>query len=183
MAIQTENGKAFEYATLLSLQNYLISDQQVVIQHTAALGTAQNFYLNLGRTIKLDMDLAANAAIRILLRMEPQLENPLGNTPLYLSIQEDAIGMTGDVRDVLTIRTQNNWEIGISCKHNHSAVKHSRLSSTIDFGRMWFGVPCSQNYFNDINPLFDELRIMKQNNLLWRSIENKEERFYVPFHS
>jgi len=104
LAIQTENGKAFEYATLLSLQNYLISDQQVVIQHTAALGTAQNFYLNLGRTIKLDMDLAANAAIRILLRMEPQLENPLGNTPLYLSIQEDAIGMTGDVRDVLKIK-------------------------------------------------------------------------------
>ena len=38
------------------------------------------------------MDLASNAAIRVLLRMEPQLENPCGNTPLYLSIQEDAAG-------------------------------------------------------------------------------------------
>lgn len=180
LAIQTSNGKAFEYATLASLNSHLASTQEVMIQPTAALETAQQFYNNANRPLVANMDSAANAAIRVLLRMEPELENPDGNTPLYLSIQEDAAGRAGDVRDVLTVRTQNGWELGISCKHNHAAVKHSRLSSSIDFGDMWFGIPCSQDYFNEINPLFDELRIMKQNNQLWRSVANKEERFYAP---
>ena len=109
LAIQTKNGKAFEYATLLSLQMHLENRQPVTIQHTAALETAQQFYQNANDDLRADMDSAANAAIRVLLKMEPQLENPGRNTPLYLSIQEDAAGMTGDVRDVLSIRMQNQW--------------------------------------------------------------------------
>lgn len=90
------------------------------------------------------------------------------------------VGIAGDVRDILCIRRQNQWEIGISCKHNHSAVKHSRLSPTIDFGKSWFDIPCSQEYFNNINPLFEELRRMSERKMLWRELENKEERFYIP---
>lgn len=180
MAIQTKNGKAFEYATLASLQSHLMHNQQVNIQHTAALETAQQFYQNSAPAIRADMDSAANAAIRVLLKMEPQLENPYENTPLHLSIQEDATGMTGDVRDVLTIRMQNDWVVGISCKHNHTAVKHSRLSSKLDFGEIWFGKPCSSTYFESIAPLFNELRDMKSNQQLWRNVKHKDERFYVP---
>ena len=40
-----------------------------------------------------------------------------------------------------------NWEIGLNIKHNHDAVKHSRLSHKIDFGAEWFEKPCSQNYW------------------------------------
>ena len=180
LAIQTKNGKAFEFATLISLQSHLSNNQQVVILNTPALVTAQQFYSNIGGTIRRDMDLAANAAIRVLLRMEPQLENPYVNTPLYLSIQGDASGIAGDVRDVLTVRIQNQWEIGISCKHNHTAIKHSRLSSTIDFGNLWFGIPCSASYFQNINPIFEELRVMRQSGMLWSSVPNKDVRFYVP---
>lgn len=180
MAIQTKNGKAFEYATLISLHSFLSNNQPVVIQTTPALVTAQRFYSVLGGTLRRDMDLAANAAIRGLLRLEPQLEHPCRNTPLYLSIQPDAAGIGGDVRDVLSIRLQNQWEMGISCKHNHGAIKHSRLSPTIDFGDSWFGIPCSSLYFRNINPIFDELRVMKQNDVTWRSVNNKEERFYIP---
>jgi len=114
------------------------------------------------------------------LRLEPQLTTPLTNVPLYLSIQEDARGQQGDVRDILCIRRQNEWEIGLSCKHNHAAVKHSRLSRTIDFGELWFGIPCSESYFIEINPLFDELEELREQGELWRNISNKEERFYVP---
>lgn len=103
LAIQTKNGKAFEYATLVSLQSHLMNNQQVIIEHSPALETAHQSYQNAGGTLRVDMDSAANAAIRVLLRMEPQLENPCGNTPLRLSIQEDATGMAGDVRDVLNI--------------------------------------------------------------------------------
>ena len=83
------------------------------------------------------------------------------------------------MRDIFCIRRQNEWEIGLSCKHNHAAVKHSRLSRTIDFGELWFGIPCSESYFIEINPLFDELEELREQGELWRNISNKEERFYV----
>lgn len=180
LAIQTENGKAFEYAVLISLYNELRHNQPISIQQTSALTNAKEFYQNAERGLRLDMDLAGKAATKVLLRMEPQLENPCGNIPLFLSIQEDAAGIEGDVRDILTIRDQNNWEIGISCKHNHSAVKHSRLSPTIDFGRTWFGIPCSRFYFDAISPLFFELNRMRENNVMWSEVDEKEERFYKP---
>lgn len=180
MAIQTSMGKAFEYACLNSLNLELSNHQEIVIEETSALGVARDFYNNANEETIEKMNLAANAAVRVILRLEPQLQNPLDNIPLYLTIQEDAAGIAGDVRDVLCIRRQNEWEIGLSCKHNHSAVKHSRLSPNIDFGQMWFGIPCSTQYFQEINPMFDELRELKSNKVLWRDIENKEERYYIP---
>ncbi len=180
MGIQTSNGKAFEYACLLSLNHALSGTQQVVIEQNSALDVAMERYINATEEMQNNMDLGADAATRVILRLEPQLTTPLSNVPLYLSIQEDARGQQGDVRDVLCIRRQNEWEIGLSCKHNHTAVKHSRLSRTIDFGDSWFEIPCSQNYFNEINPLFDELEELRGQGELWRNIDDKEERFYAP---
>ena len=37
-----------------------------------------------------------------------------------------------------------------------------------------------KEYFNDINPLFDELTKLKNDEVLWRNIDNKEQRFYIP---
>lgn len=180
MATQTIMGKAFEYACLNSIYLHLLENQQIEIEETSVLEIARGFYTNSNRDTKDKMNLSANAAVRVILRLEPQLQNPLTNIPLYLSIQEDTTGIAGDVRDVLCIRRQNEWEMGLSCKHNHSAVKHSRLSPSIDFGSKWFGIPCSEDYFATINPLFDELREMKSSGVLWRDIINKEERFYSP---
>jgi len=180
MSIQTNLGKAFEYACLQSLYNTLSGTQQVVVEQNSALEIARQKYENATPDMQNKMDLGADAATRVILRLEPQLTTPLTNVPLYLSIQEDARGQQGDVRDILCIRRQNEWEIGLSCKHNHAAVKHSRLSRTIDFGELWFGIPCSESYFVEINPLFDELEELREQGELWRNISNKEERFYVP---
>jgi hypothetical protein len=180
MAIQTSLGKAFEYACLQSLNNALNGTQQIVIEHNSALDVAREKYESATPDMQTKMDLGADAATRVILRLEPQLTNPRNNIPLYLAIQEDVMGIAGDVRDVICIRRQNEWKIGLSCKHNHSAVKHSRLSDNIDFGDSWFGIPCTQDYFSEINQLFQELREMKENNLLWRDVENKEQRFYIP---
>ena len=180
VSIQTELGKAFEYACLQSIYNELADSQDVVIEQNSALEIARQKYENTTLDMQNKMDLGADAAIRVILRLEPQLTTPLTNVPLYLSIQEDARGQQGDVRDILCIRRQNEWEIGLSCKHNHAAVKHSRLSRTIDFGELWFGIPCSESYFVEINPLFDELEELREQGELWRNISNKEERFYVP---
>jgi hypothetical protein len=180
MAIQTRLGKAFEYACLMSLNNSLCENQLIEIEQTNALTAARDFYDEFNEEEKIKLDLGANASTRIILRLEPQLQHPLANIPLILAIQEDAAGIAGDVRDVICIRRQNEWEIGISCKHNHSAVKHSRLSSFIDFGQQWLDIPCSQDYFNAINPLFTELVRMRIEGVLWREVTNKAERFYVP---
>lgn len=177
---QTEMGKAFEYACLKALFELLSVNQKVIIENNAAVKAAHDFYDASDSVNAEKMNLASKAAVRVIVRLEPQLENPQNNVPLILNIQKDASGIAGDVRDVLCIRKQNEWEIGFSCKHNHFAVKHPRLSNTVDFGKQWFGKPCTDRYFADISPLFTELKNLKSQSRLWNDIHGKAERFYVP---
>ena len=95
-----------------------------------------------------------------------------------IRLQSDMKGVAGDVRDVVI--KHGTREIGISAKNRHAAVKHSRLSERIDFGRLWFGAPCNPDYFHQIVPVFRELRTLKRQGVLWRDLENKAGRFYVP---
>ncbi len=185
MGIQTSNGKAFEYACIIALCEQLDSEQSVLIELSPQIKTAQKLYDEIAEEMKTLLDAAARAAVKIIKRLEPQLVESSDNAPLYLSIQADAAGIKGDVRDVLCIRKQNGWEIGLSCKHNHHAVKHSRLSATIDFGREWLGVPCSEEYFDTIVPLFMELKEIRDCKsdgvpALWSDIEGKAEKYYIP---
>ena len=186
LGIQTSNGKAFEYACVLELFKQLERGQQIIIESSPQLQTAEKLYEEISQDMKTRLNEAARAAVKMIKRLEPQLVEGKDNNPLYLLLQADAAGIKGDVRDVLCIRKQNGWEIGLSCKHNHHAVKHSRLSDSIDFGMDWFGVPCSKEYFDKVIPLFSELRKMRDqsklhgNPTLWNSIENKAERFYIP---
>jgi len=180
MGTQSLNGKAFEFACLDAFYRHLSPDQPVEIEKTLALEKAKDAFKGLDDDLRLKCNKAANAAVRILVKLEPQLGNPMGNTPLFLSIQEDAKGQAGDVRDIVAIRRQNGWEIGVSAKHNHAAVKHSRLSKTIDFGKQWFGIPCSEEYFNDIRPIFEELEGLKAEQATWNQIPDKKDKYYVP---
>ena len=184
--IQTSNGKAFEYACVLALHEQLGGSQQIAIEASPQMETAQKLYDEMSEDMKELLDAAARAAVRIIKRLEPQLMEANGNEPLFLSLQTDAAGIKGDVRDVLCICRQNGWEIGLSCKHNHHAVKHSRLSDTIDFGREWLDVPCSKEYFDKVVPLFTELREVRDKSkeegcpALWNDIEGKAEKYYIP---
>ena len=184
--LQTANGKAFEYACLLALYHMLRAGEEVVIEDSPPLRTAGNLFDSMSADHQDKLMQAANAAARVIIRLEPQLQYPQGNIPLYLSIQADAQGMAGDVRDVLCIRGQNGWQIGISCKHNHHAVKHCRLSDKIDFGNEWFGIPCSPQYFSEVTPLFGELRRLRKEakengtQALWLDIPDKADRYYKP---
>lgn len=180
MATQTQKGKAFEYACLRALNDILGQNQEIVIDATSAYETAKGFYESLDSRAVDKMNKAAKAAAKILLKLEPQLENPDDNTPLFLQIQEDSKGISGDVRDVVCIRKQNGWEIGLSCKHNHTAVKHSRLSYTIDFGVMWFDKACSKEYFIAIEPIFSKLNEQRERMLKWSQVMHKDDSVYVP---
>jgi hypothetical protein len=180
---QTLNGKAFEYACLNSLYEHLVKSGDVEIEESPQLDTARKAFLGAASAFRHKLNSAANAAARALVRLEPQLEHHGGNIPLTLSLQTDKKGQEGDVRDVLCVRKQNEWEIGLSCKHNHHAVKHSRLSATIDFGKEWFGIPCGASYFNAVTPLFNELAEIRRSSggtARWADNPAKMERFYIP---
>ena len=184
--IQTSNGKAFEYACVVALSDSLSAYGKTEIVSSPQLETAKGLYENIEPKMKDSLDKAAKAAVRVVKRLEPQLWNPENNEPLYLSIQPDSAGIKGDVRDVLCIRKQNGWEIGFSCKHNHHAVKHSRLSDTIDFGKEWLGIPCSKEYFDTVIPLFEQLRSLRDDSklagkpMLWEEIPDKSDKYYKP---
>lgn len=180
MATQTEKGKAFEYACLKAIDEQLSKKQDVIIESSQALQTAQQFYDNTKKSDIDKMNSAAMAGIKRIIKLEPQLQHKDSNNPLRLTIQPDSKGAKGDVRDIICIKKNNKWEIGLSCKHNHFAVKHSRLSPHIDFGYKWFNKKCSQNYFNEITPLFNKLKNLKKENKLWRDLEKKDEHFYKP---
>ena len=80
----------------------------------------------------------------------------------------------------MIIRRELSWEIGVSVKHNHAALKHSRLSATLDFGNVWLGTPCSQNYFNTIKPIFERLQTLKNSGAKWNEMTDKEISVYMP---
>jgi hypothetical protein len=184
--IQTANGKAFEYACVLAVYRELSSIQKIELEESPQIITAAKLYEGMTEEMQQTLDKAAVAAFRVIRRLEPQLWEANGNEPLYLSLQADAAGIAGDVRDVLCIRKQNDWQIGFSCKHNHHAVKHSRLSDTIDFGKEWLGIPCSQEYFDKVVPLFSQLRKYRDESkaagkpMLWEEVGDKAEKYYKP---
>jgi hypothetical protein len=100
-----------------------------------------------------------------------------------LKLSQIKEGQTGDVRDVLAIRSLQKWEIGISAKNNHRAVKHSRLSNDIDFGKKWLGLPCSIDYFKEIKPIFDnlaKLRTASKATQKWETLGDYHTSVYVP---
>ncbi len=180
MAIQSKNGKAYEYACLIAFKNYLENVNNIVqIIYVDAVCIAQKDYESLNVDLRSIMDKAAMAAVKVIARLEPMLQNS-SKQGLFLTLQPDKAGKDGDVRDIIAIRKDFDWEIGISCKHNHAAVKHSRLSKSIDFGEKWLQIPCSKEYFNDIAPIFDKLTELKDKKTEWKELKNKDEEVYVP---
>ncbi|MBM7267638.1 HaeIII family restriction endonuclease [Streptococcus sp. 2018037] len=129
---------------------------------------------------------AAKASLNTILKAEPNLSN--GQELVTLSILVDKSGGDGDVRDIVFIKGETDWEIGISCKHNHHALKHSRLSNDIDFGLKWLGLPVSNDYFEAIKPVFTRLATLrdetkhldKAEQHKWTMFENKEVEIYLP---
>jgi len=122
---------------------------------------------------------SAKAGIGTIIKMEPRIIED-GEDTLTVSIQSDDVAKAGDVRDVLIIRRDIQWEIGVSVKHNHEALKHSRLGTKLDFGQSWYGIPSSQQYFDEVSLVFAELQTLKSQGVKWRELPSKEQSVYVP---
>ena len=178
----TVMGKAYEYACILALEKTLKEIRPIKIIKNNSLSISHDRYNEVDKSIQEDMLKSALAGIKAIIQMEPKIIDD-GNDELSISLQPDNVAMRGDVRDVLLMRRSIEWEIGISVKHNHAALKHSRLSSKLDFGNIWFGINCSEIYFNEIYPIFDKLKKYKDAKKLWAEISNKAEEIYEPILS
>lgn len=184
ISTQTINGKAFEYALLNQFLERLNTITMISVVENEPFNTAKNCFNNFDEKEQNYYTLVASFAVNFLLDIEPRLGNGINEKDiLQLEIVSDKMGQTGDVRDVLAIRSLQKWEIGISAKNNHRAVKHSRLSNDIDFGLKWLNIPCSFDYFDEIKPIFDnlaKLRTISKATQKWDTLGNYHDSVYIP---
>lgn len=184
---QVKNGKAFEYAIAKQYCDYINQQgvkAEIVIDD--AYNVAKGYFERFEASVQEKYNNAAYQTIATMLKIEPGLlAQKNSDDTLRICLQNDAEGQRGDVRDIVFSRFNPSWEIGFSAKNNNDAVKHNRLSDTIDFGVKWeLGESCSQDYWNCVKPMFAKIRKLKNENPLisWEDIgtETKVEEYYKP---
>ncbi len=174
-----DQGRAYEYAWISSLYKTLSAIRKTRIVDNSSLEANKRAWNVMDDDMQALFEISANAAVDTILELEPLMSENDGNE-LLLEFQKDGAGIQGDVRDIVIKRNNIKWEIGLSIKHNHEAIKHSRLSHKLDFGEEWFGIPCTVNYWVDVNPIFDRLKEEKTKGKNWSDISDKEGSVYIP---
>lgn len=177
-AKSNDNGRAFEYAFINILQSEINKKRPAVICIDDHYKASENAWNSISNGIQQNLTNASNAVIKDLFIYEPNMIS--GNEKIDLYIQPDNKGRLGDVRDIVVKNNNTKWEIGFSLKHNHFAVKHSRLSHILDFGNEWYGIPCGQTYWDSIKPIFENLIIEQNRGTKWKNIPNKIQNVYKP---
>lgn len=174
-----DEGRAYEYICLQTLFQEIIKIRPAQIAENSSLDAAYKAWNSIETNLQETLSISAKAAVATLFDMEPLITDDK-NDIIELFIQPDSQGKIGDVRDIVILRKDIRWEIGLSIKHNHFAVKHSRLAKHLDFGEKWFDIPCSERYWNEIKPIFDYLSSEKSKGTKWRELASKEEDVYLP---
>lgn len=173
------NGRAYEYAWINVLYEALSPHRNTTIINNSSLIANQNAWNLVGSDMQELFKLSAQSAVDTILELEPCLTE-VDDYVLELKCQKDGEGIKGDVRDIVIRRNNICWEIGLSIKHNHSAVKHSRLSYRLDFGKEWFGTPCSHAYWQKVTPVFNKLKEYQIQGLRWSDLPDKDTKVYIP---
>ncbi len=173
-------GRAYEYAWCLALEQKLSVFKKVIVDKQNGFNACYRAYESLEKSLQERYLESTKQGVLLLLDCEPLLSEVIGSSQneITLSLQKDKLGEIGDIRDILIYF--DRFCIGLSIKHNHNAVKHSRLSKDLDFGEKWLGVRVSQNYKDTIKPLFERLENAKKEGMLWRDFPNKEQEIYAP---
>ncbi len=181
---QMITGKSFEYALLIQFEEKLKDKTNLEVIKNSAFEIAKGCFEKVTKAEQSEYLLSASFAVNFIIDIEPRLSNDIGKDDiLQLEILSDNYGKSGDVRDVLAIRLLQKWEIGVSAKNNHHAVRHSRLSANIDFGEKWLGIKTSKEYFDTITPIFSNLeKIRKESGAKkkWSELGDYHSSIYVP---
>lgn len=174
-----DKGRAYEYICIQTLYQEINEIRSAQIVENSSFHAAHRAWETIDKNTQDTLIISSKAAVATLFDMEPMILEDDGDC-LELFIQPDTKGEIGDVRDIIILRKDVCWEIGLSIKHNHFAVKHSRLGSKLDFGERWFGIPCSDQYWEEIAPVFNLLSEEKQNGKKWSELSDKENDVYIP---
>jgi len=173
------NGRAFEYITLITLNTEISNVRSSQIIKNSSYDASKNAWDSIGTVLQKCLTSSAKAAVKKIFELEPRILEKDPDT-VTLQIQKDEKGEEGDVRDILISRSGIQWEIGLSMKHNHFAVKHSRLSAKLDFGKSWYNVPCSKTYWSEIEPIFNYCSKEKAKGTEWKQLPDKQNDVYAP---
>ena len=180
MSEQSNNqGRAYEYICIMTLCEEIQKIRPAIVLLNSAYTANKNAWDSISKPLQQILTESAKAATATIFDMEPMILEQ-GEDMVVLKFQTDKEGKEGDVRDIVIARKDVQWEIGLSIKHNHFAVKHSRLGKNLDFGDRWFSVPCSQNYWDEIRPIFAYIDQEKQANKKWSELSSKAEDVYIP---
>ncbi len=177
MASQVTNGKGFEWAVAAALADQL----HVNVLRSSESANAKAAYERLSTEKQGHFQRCAEQAASYITAQE-QL---LAKHPRDIALLPDAAGIRGDVRDVLVrYRDEIDSATGISCKTNHEAYKHPRISGQRDFIKEWgLGAGCSSEYWDAVRPVFAELKKIQLDSgktATWASLGNYQARYYVP---
>lgn len=173
-----DQGRAYEYAWMETIYAALSELRQTKVIENSSLLANRKAWDIMDEEMQAIFMTSAEAAIDTIIELEPKLlEN---NDLLTIEFQKDDKGIKGDVRDIVIRRKDISWEIGLSIKHNHDAIKHSRLGHKLDFGQEWFEIPCSDTYWERVRPIFEKLKVEKENGTRWSDVEDKNQNVYIP---
>lgn len=201
-------GKAFEYATLIELYRELTRNgwdsKDIDIVKDKNYKNVENAYQVIQgsdedlsdddeiesihiETMSNDYNRAARVAARYLSMVEPILKP---NKKLYgvLRVMPDRAGVKGDVRDIdFEIFEDKNHhnpiiDIGISCKNNHEAVKHPRITEDPNFAKVWTDgkFTCSTTFVEEMNEIFSKIDQYAEKYEKWSQVGDKMDCIYYP---
>ncbi len=168
MGGEAESGMAFEHAFAQTLSELV----RINIIETQYKNKAAQAFARQKKAKQEAMLRAAGKAVSFLIENDKKIKMPEGCIKMQPSDSTD-------VRDIL-VENPLGEAIGFSLKHHHSAVKHPRLSDKIDFGLKWMGIPCSDDYWQEVKWVFDDLRKRREKNELWRNLPEKHKNYYQP---
>lgn len=186
---QVKNGKAFEYALATTYYEELVKlGINVVINKDRSFYNTEKCFRQVDDNAKNRFVVASKATFNTLVKIEPGLTSPQNeNDVLQIRLASDAEGQKGDVRDIIFSRPLSKWEIGISAKNNNEDAKHSRLgprknNPNEDWGRNWFGIESTDEFWEEFNPVLKRIEVYQSNGITkWDEIkEKKEDEIYKP---
>ena len=178
-----QNGKAFEYALAIEYLSFVRNlGLNAALVENASMQTARTYFETSPIEERSRYLLASRSSIATMMKLETGFVSPKNDKDvLQIRIASDSEGESGDVRDVIFSRPVSRWELGFSAKNNNDAVKHSRLSSSIDFGASWLEHPVSDAYWDRVRPIFTHLQSLKERGVNWKDIEDiKPTEIYIP---
>ena len=211
---QLLNGKAFEYASLVALHDELKKagwgeDQievknndpsyaniesafSVIAEEQQAYKKSADVLVTCPNTVQIDKDSnafykAARVAAAYVKQTEPIFSLPEG-LRVALSAVPDAAGVNGDARDICVTFFSDEGkmikELGVSCKNNHEAIKHPRITETPDFAKEWTGgkFKCSNSFMEKMGEIQSLIDVYQKKYYTWAEMPSAEkmDSIYYP---